>query len=93
MALHGPWTDSTGDGFTYPNAYLVAHERIDTIKQQVAIDVTIWASSSLRDHHPIYQKTLVPTAQEIDVIVAFIEDRGDISLKNKAPFLGMSTTA
>jgi hypothetical protein len=93
MPLHGPWTDSTGTGFTYPNAYLVAHERIDTVKQTVVMDVTIWASSATVQSHPIYTKSHVPTAPEITTIVNFIESHGDTSLLNKAPFSGMSTTA
>ncbi len=92
MALHGPWTDSTGTGFTYPNAYLVAHERIDTVKQQVVMDVTIWASSANVQNQPVYVKSYVPSAQEITTIVNFIEAHGDTSLLNKAQFSGMSTT-
>lgn len=93
MPLVGAWTDSTGNGYTYPNAYLVAHERLDTIRQTVLIDVKIWASSGLVGHTPIYAKTLVPTTQQITALMTLIEGRVDEALKTKAMFSGMSTTA
>lgn len=92
MPLKGPWTDSTGTGHTYPNAYLVAHERIDTLKQIVYMDVTVWASSAQVGFTPVLKKTYVPTSTQIDNIVAFINDKADTALQNKAPFSGMSTT-
>lgn len=93
MPLHGPWTDSTGSGYVYPNAYVVSHERIDTVKQQVVIDVKVWASSGLIAQHPVWTGTVVPNSSQITNIVTFIEDRGDQSLLNHAQFSGMSTTA
>lgn len=92
MPLVGSWTDSTGTGHTYPNAYLVAHERIDTDNQVVLIDVRIWASSGMLGHHPVFQKTLVPTAGQITTVVNFVEGQADLALKAKAAFSGMSTT-
>lgn len=93
MPLVGSWTDSTGNGYTYPNAYLVAHERIDTNRQTVLIDIRIWASSALVGHTPIYQKTLVPTTQQITSLMSLVEGRIDEAIKTKAMFSGMSTTA
>lgn len=93
MPLHGPWTDSTNTGYTYPEAYLVAHERIDTITQRVVIDIKIWASSGLTNRHPIWTGQVVPTSTQVDNIVNFIRDRGDLALLNRPEFSGMSTTA
>lgn len=93
MPLHGSWTDSTGTGYTYPNAYLVAHERIDTVKQIVLIDVVIYASSGSTGYHPVYQKTVSPTSAQIDAVVSWIEGQADLALKTRGPFAGMSTTA
>ena len=92
MPLVGPWTDSTGTGHTYPNAYLVAHERIDTDKQTVLIDITIYASSAMIGHHPVYQKVAVPSAAQITTVVNWIEGQADLAIKSKAAFSGMSTT-
>ena len=91
MPLTGPWTDSTGTGFTYPLAYLVAHARIDTAKDTVVQEVTIWASSSLAGRTPIYRKSYSPNSSQITNIVNFIEARSDESLKNRPEFSGMST--
>lgn len=93
MPLVGPWTDSTGSGHTYPNAWLVAHERIDTVKQTVLIDVTIWASSAQTGHRPLYQRTFAPTSGQIDTIVAFVEGRSDLALQARPQFSAMSTAA
>lgn len=93
MPLVGPWTDSTGTGYTYPAAYVVAHERIDTVKQTVLIDVTIWASSGLVNRRPLWQRTVAPNSSQIDNIVSFIEGRGDLALLSRPAFSGMSTTA
>lgn len=93
MPLVGPWTDSTGTGVTYSSAYLVAHERIDTVTQRVVFDVKIYLDSAHTGHKPLYNKTLVPTSQQIDSIVSLIEARSDQLLQAKPPFAGMSTTA
>lgn len=92
MPLTGPWTDSTRTGYLYPAAYLVAHERIDTVKQTVLIDVTIWASSALTGFTPLYRKTVSPNSTQIDNIVGTIEGRVDQFLQNRPQFSGMSTT-
>jgi len=78
---------------TYPNAYLVAHERVDTNLQRVLIDIKIWADSSHTGFKPLYAKTVVPTSAQIDAIVGLIEGRIDQFLANRAQFSGMSTTA
>lgn len=93
MPLSGSWTDSTGNGVTYPNAYLVAHERIDTRGQRVLLDVKIYLDSSHTGFRPLYEKTLVPNSSQIDTVVALIEGRADQLLQTRQPFNGMSTTA
>lgn len=93
MALVGSWTDSTGSGVTYPTAYLVAHERIDTARQIVFLDVKIWPSSTHVGRRPLYSKTLVPTGAQIDTIVNLVEGRADTALQARAQFSGMSTTS
>lgn len=93
MPLVGPWTDSTGTGYTYPAAYLMVTERVDTARQTVLIDITIWASSGLRNHAPVWQRTVAPNSSQVAAVCSLIDNRAETALLTRAEFGAMSTTA
>lgn len=93
MALVGPWLDSTGSGYLFPAAYLVAHERVDTERLTVVVDVKIWASSGLTGHRPVYHKTRSLPSGLSDALCSTVEGRVYTGLLTLPAFSGMSTTA